>query len=46
MMSKRYCITCKHRRRYSYQQPCKFCIEEGYGANPMYKPMWEVDEKE
>jgi len=31
------CDTCKHRRRFSYQQPCRTCIYEGYGGFPLWE---------
>lgn len=38
------CGTCKFKKRTSTQQPCKFCIEEGYGRFVLYKK--EVDKNE
>lgn len=40
-MTKKGCYNCKYKRRRPNSQPCKFCLEEGYGAHPLWEE--EVD---
>ena len=35
--TKKNCTTCKYTRRRSTTQPCKYCIEHGYGMFPSYE---------